>query len=260
MGEDLVLTEIGDGVGTLLLNRPPVNALGSDLLLAVEAKLLDWVENTEIRCVVISAQGEKIFSAGADIKEIQNALGTHAARELVERGHSVFRHIETFPKPVVAALNGHALGGGLELAMACHMRLAREGARVALPEINLGIMPGFGGTYRLTKICGMGSALRLVLTGEQVPAAELVGAGLIHRVFPKESFEDQVKEFAAGIAAKAPIALREAMKAVVTASNADPERAYKGEVEGFCVLAGTADAQEGLSALLEKREPKFKGR
>jgi len=260
MGEELVLTEVEGGVGTITLNRPPVNALSSGLLLAVESALLHWLEDTEVRCAVITGQGEKIFSAGADVKEIQKALGTHAARELVERGHSVFRHIETFPKPVIAALNGHALGGGLELAMACHMRLAREGSRVALPEINLGIMPGFGGTYRLTKICGMGRALQLVLTGEQVQVADMVGSGLIHRVFSRESFEQEVKEFAAGIAAKAPIALREAMKAVVAASKEDSEKACRGEVEAFCVLAATADAQEGVSALLDKREPTFRGR
>jgi len=261
MSEDLVLTRLENGVGTLFLNRPPVNALGSELLLGIERALLDWMETPEVRCVVITGQGEKIFSAGADVKEIQGVLGTSAGRELVQRGHSVFRRIETFPKPVIAALNGHALGGGLELAMACHIRLAREGSRVGLPEIHLGIMPGFGGTFRLTKLCGMGRALALILTGEQVEVVDMLGGGLVHKVFPAESFEKDVSAFAQNIALKAPIALREAMKAVIAASStADLETCARNEVEGFCVLAGTEDAREGVSSLLEKRQAEFKGR
>lgn len=259
MGEELVLKKLDGSVGYAVLNRPPVNALSGALLGAIENVLQEWEKMESVRCVVITGPGSKFFCAGADVKEIKDALTSGAASDLVERGHRIFAKIESYPKPVIAGINGLALGGGLELAMACHLRVASETARLGLPEILLGIIPGFGGTQRLPRLIPPGIALEWILSGKQVPAAEAAQLGLLNAVFPADGLEKGLADLAAGLASKPPIAVREALQAVTVGRFLPLREGLQVEKQGFCVLAKTEDALEGLNAMLEKRAPAFKG-
>ena len=256
MSEDLVLKKIEGTVGVAVLNRPPVNALSASLLEAIRKVLEAWEKDDAVRCVVITGTGSKIFCAGADIKEIKEAILTEKPRELVARGQSLFALIECYPKPVIAGLNGLALGGGFELALACHLRVASETSRIGLPEIQLGIMPGFGGTQRLARLAPLNVAVEWVLSGRQVDIHQALGLGIVNAVFPADGFEKGLADFAAGLAAKPPLAVREALRAVRKSSSPG---GMEAELEGFCALSRTQDALEGLNAMLEKRPPQFKG-
>lgn len=259
--EKMLMTVV-DGVAVITLNRPyKLNALSSalleDLELAVKA-----CGAPEIGAVVItgSAEAKKpAFAAGADIGEMAD-MDMLALRRHGRMGQAVFNAIERLEKPVIAAINGFALGGGMELAMACHVRYASEDALMGQPEINLGLIPGFGGTQRLTRLVGRGRALEMLLTGDPVKAAEAERLGLVNRVYPADALMDEVMGIAKKMAAGAPIARACILEAVLRGEDVALEDGLRIESDLFGMQGGTEDTEEGLSAFLEKRKPEWKGR
>ena len=208
---------------------------------------------------MLAGSGERAFAAGADIKEMQEK-GVDEARAWAELGHEVCRLLETMPKPTIAAVNGVALGGGCELALACDLRYAAEGARLGQPEINLGVFPGGGGTQRLARIVGLGVAKELILTGRVLGAKEALERGLVGAVFPAETLLERTLETARALAAKAPLALAAAKEATNRSLQGDLDAALEHEAASFGQLFGTDDQREGMTAFVEKREPRFRGR
>ena len=211
------------------------------------------------RVVVLTGAGEKAFAAGADIKYM-SGLGVGEAKEWGALGHGVTRLLETMPKPTIAALNGFALGGGCELALACDIRYAASSAKVGQPEINLGIIPGWGGTQRLARVAGVGFAKELILTGRTVDADEALRRGLVEAVFGPDELMEKTLERARQIASKSPLALAAAKEAVNRAFQGEHAENLGREAEVFGELFGSEDAKEGLAAFVEKREPTFRGR
>jgi enoyl-CoA hydratase len=256
--ENLLLDRDGP-VAVLTINRPQVlNALNSQTLLELHQAILDLKHDPSTRAVIITGAGEKSFVAGADINELAEqtpALG----KEHALRGQRLFAAIETMGKPVIAAVNGYALGGGCELAMACTLRLASESARFGQPEINLGLLPGYGGTQRLPRLVGKGAALDLLLTGRQIGAAEALVLGLVNRVVPAASLAAEAKKLAAELAAKAPIAVQYIIEAVQRGLEQPLDTAQFLEATLFGLVASTKDMREGTAAFLAKRKPEFKG-
>jgi enoyl-CoA hydratase len=215
-------------------------------------------EDAAVRCIILTGAGDKSFVAGADINElaVQSPTG---GRDHAHAGQRVFDTIETLGKPVIAAINGYALGGGCELAMACTIRIAADTARLGQPEINLGLIPGYGGTQRLARIVGTGRALELLLTGDQVSAVEAFRLGLVNRVVPAAELMPESRRLAVTIAAKAPIAVRYILDAVLRGVNLPLAEAESLEAALFGLVASTDDMREGTRAFLEKRTPAFKG-
>ena len=253
---DTAIFELSDHIATVTLNRPEaMNALDPDLI----ASLADiWVEirdNPDIWVGIVTGAGDRAFVAGADISELKD-LDPEAAFRFARRGQEVMRTIERTPKPVIAAIGGYALGGGLELALACHLRVAGPKARLGLPEVKLGVIPGYGGTQRLPRLIGRGRALRMILTGEPVGSDAALAAGLVDAVH-----EDAVE--GAGVLldrvlANGPLAVRNALLAVV-AWLSGLEDGLLAEASLFSSLAGTGDMREGTGAFLEKRPARFRG-
>jgi enoyl-CoA hydratase len=258
MFENLLLTR--EGASALVtINRPQVlNALDSHTLDELRRVILDLKHDRDVRAVIITGAGEKAFAAGADIKELASLrpsqLKTHAAQ-----GQHVFDLIEHLGKPVIAAINGFALGGGCELAMACTIRLAAETARLGQPEINLGLLPGFGGTQRLARLVGKGPALELLLTGRQVTAEEALRLGLVSRVVAAGAVLDEAKALAAELASKAPLAVQYIIEAVTRGVEVSFDHGQALEAALFGLIAATADMREGTAAFLDKRKPGFRG-
>jgi len=258
MFENLLLTR--EGASALVtINRPQVlNALDSQTLDELRRAVLDLKHDRAVRAIVITGAGDKAFAAGADIKELATRpavdLKTHSAA-----GQHVFDLIEHLGKPVIAAINGFALGGGCELAMACTIRLAAETARLGQPEINLGLLPGFAGTQRLSRLVGKGVALELLLTGRQVTADEALRLGLVSRVVPRATLLDEARSLAAELATKAPIALQYIIEAVTRGLEVSFEHGQALESALFGLVASTGDMREGTAAFLEKRKPVFRG-
>ncbi len=208
--------------------------------------------------MVLTGAGEKAFVAGADISELKE-LDSASARVLALRGQGVFQRIEDLPKPVIAAVNGFALGGGCELALACHVRVASENAKFGLPEVSLGIIPGYGGTQRLPRIVGKGVALDMILSGEMVGAADALRMGLVSRVFPQADLKAGVEKLANVMLSRGPLALRNALTAVHQGLEMPQDRGLQFEAALFGLLAATQDMKEGMGAFLEKRPAAFKG-
>ncbi len=251
---------IESGIATVTLNRPKVlNALSASVLGELACCFEGLRNKNQVAAVIVTGAGEKAFVAGADIKELAQ-LDSIGAKATSERGQQCFRIIERFPKPVIAAVNGFALGGGCELALACHMRIAAEGARFGLPEVKLGLIPGYGGTQRLTRLVGKGLALELILSGEMISAARAEEIGLVNRVVPAGDLLDEARALARTIAARGPVAVRYALEAVNAGLDMGLDDGERLEAALFGSLAATEDTREGLSAFLEKREPHFKGR
>jgi enoyl-CoA hydratase len=259
MSYENILFEISDGVGVLTFNRPKaLNALSSATLDEV-ADLMDRVVRDEsIRVLVLTGAGEKAFVAGADITEFKtmNAL---SARLFAEKGHRVFFEIEWLPKPVIACVNGFALGGGCELAMSCDFIYASEKARFGQPEINLGLIPGFGGTQRLARLVGRAKAKELCMTGEMIDAQQAKLLGLAAKVFPAEQLWEETMKVARTMAGKSPAALRSIKKVIDSGADIDLRNGCILEAEAFGVCFGSEDMLEGVAAFLEKRKPEFKG-
>ena len=247
-----------DKVGVLTINRPQVlNALNPQTLDEIAEHLASCREN--IRCLVITGAGDRAFVAGADIAAMSKMSGVEA-RHFARRGQSVMRSLEELPIPVLAAVNGFALGGGMELAMSCDFIFAADSAKFGQPEINLGIIPGFGGTQRLARRVGPGRARQLIYSGEMIDAAEAFRLGIVNRVLPRADLLDETLRVATDLAAKAPIAIQEAKAAINAGADMALEDGCRYEAEAFAVTFGTDDRREGMEAFLAKRKAAFTGR
>jgi enoyl-CoA hydratase len=251
----------GDGgVATVTINRPDaLNALDLDHAEALRVELERLASDEETRVVVLTGAGEKAFVAGADIKYMQ-ALGVLEARRWGELGHACGRLLETMPKPTIAAINGYALGGGLELALACDLRVAASTAKLGQPEIDLGILPGWGGSIRLARTTTLGFAKALIFSGRPVDAAEAFEHGLVNAVFEPGELMEKARELAEGLAAKSPLALAYAKEALNLALQGDHRGNLEVEARLFAMMFSSEDQKEGMAAFVEKREPRFSGR
>jgi len=255
-----LLVTRNEAVATITINRPDrLNALNAATIDELRAAVLEMRQDESVRTVIITGAGEKAFVAGADIAELsqQSPLG---ARITAQRGQHVFDLVETLGKPVIAAINGFALGGGCELAMACTLRVAADTARLGQPEINLGLIPGYGGTQRLSRLVGRGRALELLLRGHQIDAAEALRIGLVDRVVPGAELMAAALALAMELAAKAPVAARAILEAVHKGLQMPFAEGQAYEATLFGLVATTEDMQEGTRAFLEKRRPTFRGR
>jgi enoyl-CoA hydratase len=259
MSESNVKFEYADAVAVLTIDRPKaLNALNAATLSELGERVGD-LRGAGVRAAVITGAGEKAFVAGADIAAME-AMDPIEARRFARLGQAVFRSIEELPIPVIAAVNGFALGGGLELALACDWILASERARFGQPEINLGIIPGFGGTQRLPRRVGLSRARELIYTGRMVDAQEALRIGLINRIVAADELLAAARETAAELASKAPIAVGQAKAALNAGADLDLENACRYESETFAVCFATTDRSEGMRAFLEKRPAQFKGK
>jgi enoyl-CoA hydratase len=260
MNFDNLLIERDQAVATITINRPRVlNALNTQTLDELRRAILGLKHDEGVRAVVITGAGEKAFVAGADINELAVQTPT-SGREHAITGQHVLDLIEHMGKPVIAAINGYALGGGCELAMACTIRIASETAKLGQPEINLGIIPGYAGSQRLARIIGRGRALELLLTGDQITAQEAHRLGLVNRVVPAADLLPQARALAASLAAKAPVAIRYILESVHKGLEIPFPQAQIFEATLFGLVASTDDMREGTKAFLEKRKAAFKGR
>jgi enoyl-CoA hydratase len=258
MFENLLLAREG-ATALVTINRPQVlNALDSTTLDELGRAFLDLQRDPAVRTIILTGSGEKAFAAGADISELARLRPTDLEAH-ARRGQRVFELIEMCGKPVVAAINGFALGGGCELAMACTLRVAAETARLGQPEVNLGLIPGFAGTQRLTRLVGKAAALELLLTGRQIMAEEALRLGLVHRVVPIGSLMSETRAIATELSGKAPIAMRYIIEAVNRGIEVSFGEAQALEATLFGLIASTADMREGTRAFLEKRKPAFTG-
>lgn len=254
-----ILFEVQDTVGILTVNRPKVlNALNPDTLQEIEQAVKEVQNSQQIRVLVVTGAGEKAFVAGADISEFPkiNAL---QARLLARQGQEIFAALEDLPVPVIACVNGYALGGGLELAMSCDFIYASEQAKLGQPEINLGVMPGFGGTQRLSRLVGAAKAKELCLTGAQITAQEAKEMGLVARVYPAQDLWAKTMEVAKSLASKGQVALRGVKETINQGLEADMKTACLLEAQAFGGCFASSDAREGALAFLEKRKPEFRG-
>ena len=248
------------GIALITVNRPEkLNALSGAVIADLHQAFERIAGERDIRAAILTGAGEKAFVAGADIQELA-ALSSLEAREFARRGQRVFRMLETSHKPSVAAVNGFALGGGLELAMACTVRFAAENARMGQPEVKLGIIPGYGGTQRLPRLVGRGRALEMLLAGDPVTAAEAWRIGLVNAVVPQAELLNYSRAWLAKALANAPAALGLVMEAVDVGLNAGLEEGLRFEAAAFAVSAATDDGREGTRAFLEKRKPAFAGK
>jgi enoyl-CoA hydratase len=255
-----IIYEKSEGVATITLNRPEaLNAFSKEVVAETMQALEDIRSDENVRVVVLTGAGEKAFSAGADIKTMigMNAL---KARDLSLMGERLCVALENLEKPVIAAINGFALGGGLEVAMACDLRIASETARMGQTEINIGLIPGWGGTQRLTRLVGGGKAKEFVFTGKMIDAKTAEQLGIVNMIVPVDKFREAVRQFALDLAAKAPVALKVAKALINKGADIGLESALALEREGFGVVASTEDLQEGVKAFTEKRKPAFKGK
>lgn len=256
--ETITVEKVGE-VAIITINRPDkLNALSSKVHReGVEA--LDELRNDDsVRVVVITGAGEKSFIAGADISEFEGK--TPVTQRATFHQRTLFNSIDTFPKPIIAMVNGFCLGGGNELALACDIRICSENARFSQPEINLGIIPGGGGTQRLTRLVGEGRSMEICLTGDMIDAETAYRFGLVNHVYPADQLREETLKLAAKIAEKAPIALQLVKEAVKFASRSNLDEGLRREVDLFAVCFSTEDKVEGVSAFLEKRKPEFKGK
>ncbi|HXJ82670.1 MAG TPA: enoyl-CoA hydratase-related protein [Candidatus Methylomirabilis sp.] len=254
--ETLILTR-EESFAVITLNRPPANAISVDLMRELNAALSDVESDPSVRSVIITGAGDRIFCAGADLG---NAFSGPDVATFIRFGNSVVRRIERFPKPVVAAINGHALGGGCEIAMGCHIRLLKETARMGQTESNLGIIPGYGGTQRFPRLVGRGVALEHLILGTQIPAAECYRIGLVNRLSKEGETLNDARALARELAKRPPIATRLLIEAVDDGIHAPIDQAIEVEIRAFLQSLKTEDAGEGIQAFFQKRPAEFKGR
>ena len=260
MAYENLLVDTKDGIAVVTVNRPDtLNALNGRTIEELDAAFSALGSDAEVRGVVLTGAGDKAFVAGADIAELAG-LDAEAGRALSERGQRVFDRIEWLGKPVVAAVGGFALGGGCELALACHVRVASENGSFGTPEVKLGLLCGYGGTQRLPRLVGRGPALEMLLTGERIKAAEALRLGLVNRVVAPEDLLAQAEALLGKMIANGPLALRATLEAVHGGLDRPLGEAQAGEAQLFGELCGTEDAREGTRAFLEKRAPRFEGK
>jgi enoyl-CoA hydratase len=255
-----LLTDLNNGVFTITVNRPDkMNALNKDVVADLGKALEEVYNNEEIKVCILTGAGPKAFVAGADISEFLS-LGAEGGSDLAQVGRvNVFDKIENCPKPVVAAVNGFALGGGCELAMACHFRVASENAKFGQPEVNLGLIPGYGGTQRLTQLIGKGKAMELCMTADMIGAAEAKNLGLVNHVYSAEELMPKTLELVLKIKSKAPVAVSKIIACVNEAAKAEPN-GFDNEITRFGECFATEDMKEGVSAFMEKRAANFSGK
>jgi len=254
-----LLIAIADGIAVVTINRPQaLNALNEQTLRELQGAFAALADDDAVRVIILTGSGDKAFVAGADIAAMQS-LSPLEARRFAKLGHAVMRGIEACPKPVIAAVNGFALGGGCELALSCDIRLAAENARFGQPEVNLGIIPGFGGTQRLSRLVGKGLALELILSGDMIDAPEAHRIGLANKVVARGELLETAKALAARIAGKGPYAIRLAKEAVGNGLEMDLDRANQYEAELFTLCFASPDQKEGMQAFLDKRPARFQG-
>jgi enoyl-CoA hydratase len=255
-----IIHEKSEGIATITLNRPEaLNAFSKDVVEEVLLALEDVRNDETVRVVVLTGAGEKAFSAGADIKSMVG-MTSLKARELSLMGEKLCVALENLEKPVIAALNGYALGGGLEVAMSCDLRVASETARMGQTEINIGLIPGWGGTQRLTRLVGRTKAKELVFTGKMIDAKTAEQLGIVNMVVPADKFKETVRQFALELTSKAPVAIKVAKALINKGADIGLDSALALEREGFGVVASSEDLKEGVSAFTEKRKPTFKGK
>lgn len=260
MTAPLLQIDTAHGVRTIRINRPDkLNALNAATLDALDAAFADADADAAVRAVVLTGAGPKAFVAGADIAEM-NGLTPVQGRDFSLRGTRMMRRVEKLSKPVIAMVNGFALGGGLELAMCCHLRIAADTAKVGQPEINLGLIPGFGGSQRLLRLCGRAATLELCLTGAPVTAERALQLGIVNRIVPAAELEAETMKLAAQLASAAPLALRGMLDCVNVGGECGIEEGLEYESVQFGLMFATEDMREGTSAFLEKRKPAFTGK
>jgi len=254
-----IVVQVKEGIATITFNRPEVlNALNSDLLKEFSHALDEITADEDVRGLILTGAGEKSFIAGADIREFPtfNAL---KAKSFSEMGHSLMNKLQELPIPVIAAVNGFALGGGCEIAMACDFIYASENAMFGLPEITLGIIPGFGGTQRLSRLIGMSMAKEMIFTGKMISADVAKGIGMVNKVCPLEKLMDEVITTTKTIASKGKVSVRAAKQAINNGVNIDLSTGCRIEIDAFALCFTSLDAKEGALAFLEKRKADFKG-
>lgn len=255
MNYENIIVHTEDHIAVITINRPQsLNALNAQTISELSSAFDALHGEKEIRVVILTGSGEKSFVAGADIKEFSN-FGSLEAEELSRSGHEkLFDKIENFSRPVIAAVNGFALGGGLELAMACHIRYASDNAKLGLPEVTLGLIPGYGGTQRLPKLVGKGRANEMIFSAKMISAERAREIGLVNEVWAQEELLPKAKELAATIARNSPMAISKAIRAV---NLSDTTQGYGAEIKFFGELFEMDDKKEGVAAFLEKRKPQF---
>ena len=254
-----LLYDVDDRIAVVTVNRPEVmNALNRETVAELKRAALSVRDNDAIGGMIITGMGDKAFIAGADINELakENVL---SGRDTSIRGQGTLQTFELMGKPIIAAINGYALGGGFELTLGCHIRIAAENAMMGLPEVGLGIMPGFGGTQRLPRLIGTSKALEMILTGKTISAEEAYGLGLLSKVVPEGKSLEAAKEMMKVILSKAPVSIKMCIESVNRGMNMTLDEGLAIESDRFGILCGTEDMKEGMNAFLEKREPLFKG-
>jgi len=254
------LYEKSEGIATITINRPEVrNALNEETFNEIQARLEDAKNAENIRVIVITGAGDQAFSSGLDLKMIKGVSSVRAT-ELSRIGQHVFDYIEALEKPVIAAINGYALGGGNELAMACDIRIASENAQIGHTEINVGLIPGWGGTQRLPRFVGKGMAKEMIFTGKRIDAKTAERLGLVNAVVPADQLKARVKELALELSGKPPIAIKLSKALINNSTETRLDVGLGQEAEAFGLVASTEDFNEGVTAFLEKRKPQFKGK
>jgi enoyl-CoA hydratase/carnithine racemase len=260
MAYETIVVEDRDRIAVITLDRPPMNPISNQMIEELEAALDDIEENNETRVIILTGAGEKAFCAGADIGEFGQAFAEGSIKELVMTRHRLFTRIERFPKPVLAAINGYALGGGCELAMSCHLRLMAQDAAIGQPEINLGIIPGYGGTQRLPRLIGRTRAYEMLFLGDRITAARALEFGLVNRISSAASLMDDARQLAGRLAGQAPIAVQLIIDSVNRGLETSIEQGLQIEADNIAAVSRTEDAMEGTMAFIEKRTPEFKGK
>ncbi len=257
---ECVKVAVEDRVAVVTIDHRPVNALNRQTLEELGAAADALAKDPAVKAVVITGGGSLAFVAGADIKEVGQMGSPKDAQEMAALGHSVFLKLQRLGKPVIAAINGVCLGGGLELAMACHIRISGDRARFGQPEVNIGIMPGWGGTQRLPRLIGKAKATEWILTGDMYGASEAARLGLVNLVVPQDQVLKAAKDLARKIAAKAGVAITQSLRAIEQGMDLPLEQGLAKEAELFAAVATSEDSKEGVKAFLEKRQPKFQDR
>ena len=257
--ENIIVTA-ENGIGQITINRPSkLNALNRATIQELHNAFENLESNSDVRVIIITGEGEKAFVAGADISEFASFTVEEGAQLAVQGQELLFDFVENLKKPVIAAVNGFALGGGLELAMACHFRIASDNAKIGLPEVSLGVIPGYGGTQRLPQLIGKGRAMEMIMTAGMISAEDALRNGLVNHVVPQSELLDFTRGIAAKIMRNSPFAIGRAIKAI-NANFKDGVNGFETEIRNFGKCFGTEDFKEGTSAFLEKRKAEFKGK